>query len=38
VRSGMNEPCVTNGGGARDRLVSDHSGFAQVVDTYRLAV
>jgi hypothetical protein len=38
VRSGVDEPFVTNVGGARDDLVSDHSGLAQVVDTYRLAV
>jgi hypothetical protein len=34
----VNEPCVTNGSRARDRLVSDHSGFTQEMDTYKLAV
>jgi hypothetical protein len=34
----MNESFVTNARGARDHLVSDHSGLAQGVDTYGLAV
>jgi hypothetical protein len=38
VRSGMNEPFVTDAGNARDDLVSDHSGFAAEADTYGLAV
>jgi hypothetical protein len=34
----MNDCCVTNVCGARDRLVSDRSGFIREVDTYKLAV
>jgi hypothetical protein len=34
----MDERCVTNRDGARDGLVSDHSGLAQVADIYELAV
>ncbi|RFU48044.1 hypothetical protein D0B32_11025 [Paraburkholderia sp. DHOC27] len=38
VRSGMDECCVTNVGGARDRLVSDQCRESGEVDTYWLAV
>jgi hypothetical protein len=34
----MNDGCATNVGDARDDLVSDHSGFKPVSDTYGLAV
>jgi hypothetical protein len=34
----MDERLVTSGKGARDDLVSDHSGLVQEVDTYGLAV
>jgi hypothetical protein len=34
----MNESCVTNEENAGAGLVSDHSGYIRVVDTYRLAV
>ena len=38
VRSGVDECCVANEGNTRTGLVSDHSVFTQVTDTYRLAV
>jgi hypothetical protein len=34
----MNESFVTDGGDARDSLVSDHSVLVLVVDIYKLAV
>jgi hypothetical protein len=38
VRSGVDDSLVTRMCGARDGLVSDHSGFSREADTYWLAV